>query len=116
MTLVLDAVKRLASEMKVALVKGQIRKLGELLNENWENKKKFAKGVSNPKLDRIYNSAINNGAIGGKISGAGGGGFMFFICEFDKKHIVADKLEHMGAEKIDFSFENHGVQTWRYLE
>jgi len=109
----LDSVKRLAGEMKNTLVKGKIRYLGKLLDENWENKKKFTKGITNTNIDNLYDVAIKNGAIGGKISGAGGGGFMFFICEFDKKHIVADKLEKMGAEIMDFTFDKYGLQTWR---
>jgi D-glycero-alpha-D-manno-heptose-7-phosphate kinase len=112
----LDTIKKLAGEMKNTLVKGNIRHLGWLLDKSWESKKKFTDSITNPYIDNLYETAIENGAIGGKISGAGGGGFMFFICEFDKKHIVADKLEKIGAEVIDFTFDKYGLQTWRYYE
>jgi len=109
----LDTVKDLVVDIKNALVKGDINKMAKAIDKSWEYKKKFSKTITNPYIESIYNTAKKNGAIGGKISGAGGGGFMFFICEFDKKHIVADKIEKLGAETVSFAFDKHGLQTWR---
>jgi D-glycero-alpha-D-manno-heptose-7-phosphate kinase len=110
----LDNAKRLARETKDALLKGDIHRIGELLNESWEYKKRFTSKISNQHIDHIYEVAIRNGAVGGKISGAGGGGFMFFICEYDRKHVVANELEKLGAEIVNYNFDKHGLQTWRY--
>ena len=110
----LDEAKRLAAETKDALMKGEIMKIGELLNESWKQKKRFTSHITNPWLDGIYEAAMAKGAIGGKISGAGGGGFMFFICEYDRKHLVAQELQRLGAEVVNFNFDKHGLQTWRY--
>jgi D-glycero-alpha-D-manno-heptose-7-phosphate kinase len=110
----LDAAKRLAEEAKDALLRGEIRRLGEILNQSWKQKKQFSNSISNEYIDSMYDVALGNGAIGGKISGAGGGGFMFFLCEYDRKHLVARELGRMGAITSDFNFEKDGLQTWRH--
>jgi D-glycero-alpha-D-manno-heptose-7-phosphate kinase len=110
----LDAAKRLAAETKDSLMKGEIHKIGELLHESWEQKKRFTTHITNEHIDNIYKTARANGAVGGKISGAGGGGFMFFICEYDRKHLVAEELQKLGVEVVNFNFDKHGLQTWRY--
>jgi D-glycero-alpha-D-manno-heptose-7-phosphate kinase len=110
----LDAAKDLAAETKDALMRGDIRRIGELLDESWQQKKRFTSAISNPYLDKIYATAKEHGAMGGKISGAGGGGYMFFMCEYDRKHLVARKLADMGVQMQNFSFDKHGLQTWRY--
>ncbi|HSV42495.1 MAG TPA: kinase [Methanomassiliicoccales archaeon] len=110
----LDNAKRLAKETKDALMKGEIHHMGELLDESWQQKKKFTGQITNERVDRIYETARSNGAIGGKISGAGGGGFMFFICEYDQKHLVADELSKLDVHISPFNFDKHGLQTWRY--
>ena len=112
----LDASKRLAAEGKNALMRDNIKEFGETLNEAWEQKKRFTPDVTNELLDRYYRTAMDSGAVGGKISGAGGGGFMYFVCEYDRKHIVAKNLKKIGAKITDFTFESKGVQTWRHKE
>jgi len=112
----LDSVKRLAAEARNALVRSDVRGFGEILNEAWAQKKRFTPNVTTESLDKFYNTAMENGAIGGKVSGAGGGGFMYFVCEYDKKHAVAKELQRLGATMTDFMFEKHGVQTWRHTE
>jgi len=109
----LDAVKKIVHKMKQALVKGEIDKIGRLLEENWNYKRKFSKKISNPYINKLYQTAKENGALGGKISGAGGGGFMFFICEFDKKSNISNMLNKLGAETVPFTFDKFGLQTWR---
>jgi D-glycero-alpha-D-manno-heptose-7-phosphate kinase len=112
----LENTKRLARETKDALLRGNIRLIGELLNESWEYKKRFTSKISNDRLDMIYETALTNGAVGGKISGAGGGGFMFFICEYDRKHTVANELAKMGVDIVNYNFDKYGLQTWRYCD
>ena len=112
----LDASKKLAVEGRNALVRGNVKEFGKILNEAWEQKKKFTPVVTNNILDKCYAAAMDNGAVGGKVSGAGGGGFMYFVCEYDKKHIVAKELKKMGATITDFMFERSGVQMWRHKE
>lgn len=77
--------KEIAVEMKNALLRRELHKFGELLYDSWENKKKMSGKISNIQIDRMYETAIKNGAIGGKITGAGGGGYILFYCPFEKK-------------------------------
>ena len=109
----LDQTKLLAVEMKNALLKGEIYEFGELLDEAWKHKKKFSSKITNPTIDRMYTVAKESGAVGGKISGAGGGGYMTLFCEFDKRHKVAENLEKMGGAIIDFGFDHDGLQSWK---
>ncbi len=110
----MDATKALVPKMSNALSKGDIRKAGEVLDQSWALKKQFSDKITNPKIDELYNEAISNGAIGGKVSGAGGGGFMYFICEYDTKYAVAKALQKKGAKVTDFMFEPNGVISWSY--
>ena len=108
----LDQTKQLAIEMKNALLKNELYEFGNLLDEAWQHKKKFSKKITNPTINKMYEVAKKYGAIGGKISGAGGGGYMTLFCEFDKRHLVAEHLEKMGGKVIDFGFDYDGLQTW----
>lgn len=112
----LDAMHNLKShahEMKKALLTGNPTEFGKLLDYTWQEKKKMAATISNPLLDQLYEDAIKAGALGGKVSGAGGGGFMMFYCESTKKREVIEALIKGGAEIMDFAFELEGVQSWR---
>jgi D-glycero-alpha-D-manno-heptose-7-phosphate kinase len=108
----MDELKHIAIDLKNALLRGKLNDFGALLNDAWINKKQMAEQISNPYIDDLYTAAISAGALGGKIAGAGGGGYMFFYCPFGTKQQVAAKLIHLGAQPIDFSFDLHGVQTW----
>jgi D-glycero-alpha-D-manno-heptose-7-phosphate kinase len=108
----MDEVKRLATETKNALLQGQLEKFGCLLHESWESKKRMASSISNPHLDLIYSEARKLGALGGKISGAGGGGYMFLYCPYETQSQLAERLEELGVQPVDFSFERNGLQTW----
>jgi D-glycero-alpha-D-manno-heptose-7-phosphate kinase len=108
--------KALAVEMKNLLLRRKLREFGERLGEAWEFKKKMSPRISNAQIDELYAEARQAGAIGGKLSGAGGGGFMIFYCEFEKKHRVASVLAKMGCQVSDFTFDFHGLQTWRLNE
>lgn len=109
----LDKSKALAKDIGFALRKGEIEYAGELLDQSWQYKKQFSDKISNPAIDDLYEIAMKNGALGGKVSGAGGGGFMYFICEYNKKPEVAQKLQERGAIVTDFMFEPKGVTSWR---
>jgi len=109
----MNCLKALTIEMKNSLLKGQLTKFGECLDEAWNHKKKMAKGITDPKIDNMYAEAKKNGAIGGKLTGAGGGGYLLLFCEFDKKHKVAEKMVSMGGEIVNFGFSSSGLQTWR---
>lgn len=109
----LDETKKIAAEMAAALEKDDIEETGRLLDVGWEYKKQFTDKITNPRIDELYNAAKSAGAIGGKVSGAGGGGFMFFVCDYDKKFVVSEKLMKHGAIVTDFTFEPKGVTVWR---
>lgn len=109
----LDESKRLAKDISVAVKNGKLDDAGMLLDEAWSYKKQFSNNVSNRHINSLYRAAKQKGAIGGKVSGAGGGGFMYFICEYDKKAQVAQELKKRGAEVTDFMFEPNGVTSWR---
>jgi D-glycero-alpha-D-manno-heptose-7-phosphate kinase len=109
----MDELKRLAVEMKKALLTDNLCDFGTLLHEAWLNKRKMAAQISNAHIDELYQAARRAGALGGKISGAGGGGYMFFYCPNETKYDVAEALDVRGAQAIDFSFDLQGMQTWR---
>jgi D-glycero-alpha-D-manno-heptose-7-phosphate kinase len=111
----LDAMHNLkeqAQQMKEALLRGELGKIGEILHFGWQNKKQMAHCISNEHIDKIYHSALQNGASGGKISGAGGGGFMFFYCPGVTKLKVARELESFGGLVQAFKFTQQGLVTW----
>ncbi len=108
----LDEIKAICVDMKNALLKGRLDEFGELLHQGWMHKKKLASKITNPEIDKLYETAREHGAIGGKILGAGGGGYLLLFCEFDKKHILAEKLENLGGQIVDFGFDFKGLQTW----
>jgi D-glycero-alpha-D-manno-heptose-7-phosphate kinase len=111
-TAAMDRTRQMAIDMKEELVNGRFSNFGTLLHEAWQAKKGMSDNISNPHIDRLYEAARNAGALGGKISGAGGGGFMYFFTDFDKRRDVEEALHAEGAEIVHFGFSHHGVQTW----
>ena len=112
----LDETKLLCTEIKNSLLEENLNDFGNLLGKAWDIKKNFASNVSNSEIDELYETALQNGAIGGKVTGAGGGGFMYLFCDFDKKHQVIESVKKLGAEVSEFSFEPEGLQTWSLNE
>lgn len=108
----LDETKALAIAMKNALLLGRLNEFGSLLHQAWCSKKSFSTKITDPSIDELYQVARENGALGGKLLGAGGGGYLLLFCEFDKKHIVAQKLEQLGGQITSFAFDFRGLQTW----
>lgn len=98
----------LAKDMKSSLEENDISSFGKILDEGWRLKKELASGIANPMIDECYELAIKSGALGGKLLGAGGAGFMLFYCEEDKQ----DKLrENIKLKEIDFKFESDGTSV-----
>lgn len=108
----LDAQKEMAIQMKNALLQGHLDDFGHLLHQAWQTKKHLDPAITTPQIDAMYETARREGAIGGKILGAGGGGYLLLYCPFDRKHLVAAALEQLGGQVVDFGIESRGLQTW----
>ena len=104
--------KQQAQMMKEALLKGRLNEIGEILDFGFLQKRKMAEGISNSLMEEIYETAKTAGATGGKISGAGGGGFMIFYCPGNTKYKVIKSLEKFGGEHRNYQFVEHGLTTW----
>lgn len=85
--------------------------VGELLHKGWLAKKKFVKNISNERIDKVYEAALKEGATGGKITGAGGGGHMLFYCESSKQKAVIEKLESLDLKPVKFLFQKEGAKV-----
>lgn len=104
--------KEQAVMMKEALLMGQIHKIGDILDFGWQYKKQTAGGVSSPLIDELYTKAREAGASGGKISGAGGGGFMMIYAPGNARYSVIKALEPYGGLFYPFDFTHEGLTTW----
>lgn len=109
----MHGIKREALVMKECLLRGNFDGLVASMREGWENKKRSAKTVSNPLIDEIYSAALQAGALAGKVSGAGGGGFMMFFVPPDKRMDVIRTLNGFQGQVSNCHFTRHGAQTWR---
>ena len=112
----LHATKRIAQDMRRALLKSDWASWGALLQEGWETKKAFSSKISDPGIDALYGTALEAGASGGKLLGAGGGGFLYLFCPSEAKHEVAHALRKAGAEPTGFAMDPRGARAWRALE
>ena len=104
--------KQQAQMMKEALLRGKLAEIGEILDFGFQQKRNMAEGISNSMLEEIYDTAKKAGASGGKISGAGGGGFMIFYCPGNTKYNVIKRLEKFGGHHKNYQFVEHGLKTW----
>jgi D-glycero-alpha-D-manno-heptose-7-phosphate kinase len=105
----LHMTQELGLKIGKALEQGQLNEFGQLMNTHWEFKKKRSKSMSSGQIDQWYNIAMNNGAIGGKLIGAGGGGFLMFLAD-DKRHL-RKALREAGMQDVPFRFDNLGAQV-----
>jgi D-glycero-alpha-D-manno-heptose-7-phosphate kinase len=112
----LRAGKELAVAMKNALLQRRLNDFGDLLGSAWEEKKKMSPRISNDFIDTAYAEARKKGALGGKVTGAGGGGYMLFYCPFQRKHHVAEALLAMNGVVTEFEFTTNGLTTWSIHE
>jgi D-glycero-alpha-D-manno-heptose-7-phosphate kinase len=111
----IDAMHQLKEQsqmMKEALLKGEIDKIGEILHYGFEQKKKMAAGITNDQIDEIYEAALKAGASGGKISGAGGGGFMTFYAPGNNRYTVIEALGQFGGEVVPYHYVDRGMSSW----
>lgn len=112
----LDALKEMTGQMKNALLRDDLDSFGRLLHESWLHKKRLDSGISNVQIDALYDEAREMGALGGKILGAGGGGFLLLMCPFEEKYRIAEALKEAGGQPAGFAFEGRGLQTWAVRE
>src|SRR5439155_13550041 len=105
----LHSIKRMALRSVELLRAGDLAAFGALLDESWQAKKRLARGITNPKIDEWYEVARANGALGGKIAGAGGGGFLMLYCDEAQQEAVTAALEANGLARLDFHFEHGGA-------
>jgi len=108
----MQQLKEQARMMKEALLKGRLNEIGEILDFGFQQKRLMAHNISNTSIEEIYNEAKKAGATGGKISGAGGGGFMIFYCPANTRYNVIEKLESFGGYCKNYQFTKHGLTTW----
>ena len=109
----LDSLRGLSYTMKDALLRGNLGEFAELLDTAWASKVKVNPDLTDCHIDEMYETARRNGAIGGKLLGAGGGGYLLLFCEGGKKRRVREKLEELNGQLTDFSFVDEGIQVWQ---
>jgi D-glycero-alpha-D-manno-heptose-7-phosphate kinase len=108
----LAELKALTLELKRSLLQNRFVEFGEILDRAWHLKKRLASGISSPSIDEFYNIAKRAGAIGGKLLGAGGGGFLLIFAPFTRRDKIRERLELAGGKVVDFQFDQRGVRTW----
>ena len=106
----LREIKDIGLEINDAISKGNLRRFGKLLDAHWESKKRLSEGISSPQIDTWYELAKRNGAIGGKISGAGGGGFLMLYCEENKAQL-REAMRAAGLRELKFRFDFEGSKV-----
>ena len=104
--------KEQAKMMKEALLQGKLNDIGEILNYGFQQKRLMAANISNQSIENIYDVAKASGATGGKISGAGGGGFMIFYCPNNTRYAVINALNNFGGAIKKYQFTKYGLTTW----
>lgn len=108
-----NRIKENSYAMKDFLLKGEILNFAKALGKDWNNKKKMAASITNKHIENIYNAAIKAGAYGGKVSGAGGGGFMFFTIDPTRRVDLIKTLEQFNGKVLSFHFSKNGCQGWK---
>ncbi|MGC1301764.1 MAG: dehydrogenase, partial [Caulobacteraceae bacterium] len=114
-TKTVDSMHRLKEEataMKLAVLAGDVREVARILNRSWEAKKQTASGVSTPLIDELFESAVAEGAWGGKVSGAGGGGFLMFCTDPENRYRLVSALNEAGGRASSVKFTFDGAEAW----
>lgn len=109
-------IRESAREMKLALLKGDMREFARVLGRAWEDKKMMAEAVTNPVIERAFGTAARAGALAGKVSGAGGGGFCMFMADPTRKKAVADALGRLDGFVMPFQFTEGGARGWKVYD
>lgn len=107
----LDAMRDMVFPFKKALQRMEFHKAGAILHESWMKKKSLAENISSSEIDRYYEAALEAGALGGKVTGAGGGGFLLTFCPFHKQKSFIEKMSAVGLSELPFNFEKHGSKV-----
>ena len=109
-------IKQSAIDMKSAILHGDINSFASILGKAWEDKKKMAQSITNPMIQEAFDVALSAGAIAGKVSGAGGGGFIMFVVEPTKRKDVERALNNLDGRVVEFQFSDKGTQSWKIFE
>lgn len=112
----MHVIKQSAVDMKQAVLKGDMHRFAEILAEGWENKKKMASHITNPDIQKAFDVAIGAGALSGKVSGAGGGGFIMFMVDPIKKINVTNALKSLPGFVMPFQFTQGGAHGWKIYD
>jgi D-glycero-alpha-D-manno-heptose-7-phosphate kinase len=107
----LHEVRALAEKMRTFLEKGDLTRFGIALDEAWQAKKRVSNKISNPRIDQLYETARSHGALGGKITGAGGGGFLLLYCEHAHQDSLRKAMAGLGVQEMVFSFDLQGAHV-----
>ena len=106
-------IKQSSVDMKFALLKGDIGEFGRILGQAWEDKKKMAGAITNPMIQEAFDTALAAGAISGKVSGAGGGGFIMLMVPPEKRVEVIEAMSALPGRVVPFQFTEKGAQSWK---
>lgn len=109
-------IKQGAVDMKLAVLKGDMDAFGKVLGQNWEDKKQMANAITNPVIEQAFDVAIAAGAKSGKVSGAGGGGFIMFFVEPTRKKEVIEALKKLNGFVMPFNFTDGGAHGWKIYD
>lgn len=112
----MHALKEACIEMKAAILRGEIGRFASILGSSWTTKKKMAASITNGSIDRVFDAAFAAGAVAGKVSGAGGGGFAMFVTDPIRRVEVVRALSELGGRVVDFSFTEGGCHGWKIEE
>jgi len=113
---VLEENVKLSYQIRDELLRGRLREFGTLLDKAWQQKRQFSKKITNTVIDKIYEDSIANGALGGKLLGAGGGGFFLFYVPPYKKYQLLDFFKSRNFTYQSVRFEDRGLQSWKVRE
>jgi D-glycero-alpha-D-manno-heptose-7-phosphate kinase len=110
-TNVLDSIRDMVEPFKAALLRRDFDRCGRFLDEGWAEKKKLANCITNPEINRYYEVAREAGALGGKVAGAGAGGFLLLYCQRWKQKRVFDTMHEMGLKELPFNLDGYGSRV-----
>ncbi|MGB6936356.1 MAG: hypothetical protein WBE14_06570 [Xanthobacteraceae bacterium] len=108
----LHQLKADALEMKQALLAGNVHRVAQVLNRSWQAKRRTSKSVTNSKVDEIFELGLKNGAVAGKVSGAGGGGFLMFMTQSEHRYRLVTALNEAGSMAMPVQFTENGAESW----